>query len=52
MSLLAWASVVTSVRKQVFWTEANKIEFAHVLVIEVISVLQTDVERVVTICAH
>jgi hypothetical protein len=38
--------------KQVIWAETHKIEFADIIIVEIVSFVESDMKRIVAILAH
>lgn len=52
VTLLAWSCIVSCIWEQIIRTEADEIEFANVVVIEMISHLETDMQWIISILPH
>lgn len=52
MPVLTRPCVMPSVWEQIVWTEANKVEFADIWVIEMVSHLQSHVQRIIAVLSH
>jgi len=52
VAMLAGTGVVTGVWEKVIGAEGEQVEFTHFGVVEVVTVLEADVEGVVTVMAH